>query len=259
MLPNVEFNLSALDKLKQAFTASVRRCFIDKASLLLKKRQNAFENDNTLVDYENERKSFIGSIKDKSEAEIAIDVLSEQNKTSPNDLIKEEISEISEKFGLSFPALSVPTANKPMQMSISEDNIIPTNITIQGGAVALAPTIPPNGLFNQFIDNLVKGLDNVVHKVSAAIEKINQVIHSITAPKSHSEARRASQSKSKGNSPKKKKAAENARSVVPVKRSVHEQEERTSVVGQIKELQAAQDKHTQAHQRTKSKSNDIEI
>ena len=158
----------------------------------------------------------------------------------------------------------VATSSKPTQMSITEDNVIPTNFTTQGdGIVALAPTMPPNDLFTQLTNNLLKGLANIAHKASIGIEKLNRAVtdtvNSLFAPKSHSEAHRASQSKNKGNSPKKKKAAENARSVVPVKRSVHEQEERTSVVGQIKELQAAQDKHTQAHQRTKSKSNDIEI
>lgn len=258
----VKFNLSALDKLKRAFTASVRRSFIDKANVLSEKRQNAFENDTTLADYENERKSFIGSIRDKSEAEIAMDVLSEQNKISPNDLIKEEISEISEKFGLSAPALSTPTANKPMQMSISEDNNIPTKFTIlNNGTVALASTPPPNDLFTQLANNLVKGLDNIVHRASTAIEKINQAVtkavHSMTAQKSHSEARRASQSKNKGNSPKKKQVAKKAVSVAPAKRS-EKQEQRSSVLGDITSARKELEKqHREAP--TKEKHNNIEI
>lgn len=258
----VKFNLSALDKLKRAFTASVRRSFIDKANVLSEKRQNAFENDTTLADYENERKSFIGSIRDKSEAEIAMDVLSEQNKISPNDLIKEEISEISEKFGLSAPALSTPRANKPMQMSISEDNNIPTKFTIlNDGTVALASTTPPNDLFTQLANNLVKGLDNIVHRASTAIEKINQAVHSIIAPKSHSEARRASQSKNKSNSPKKKQVAKKAVSVAPAKRS-EKQKQRSSVLGDItsvkKELEQ-QRREAPTKEKHISKKNNIEI
>lgn len=264
--PEVKFNTSALDKLKQAFTASVRKSFIEKASVLSMKRQNVFENDTTLTDYENERKSFISSIIDETEAKIAIDVLSEQNKTFPNDLIKEEIFEINEKFGLSVPALSVPTPSKTLQASITEDNIIPTNLTIQGdGAVDLAPTLPLDDLFTQLADSLVKGLDNIVHKASVAIEKINQAvtkaIHSALPSKSHSEAHRASPNKNKGNSPKKKKTVKKAVSVAPAKRSEQKQEHRSSVIGDIKNIRAeqAQNKPEHAHQRTKTKSNNMEI
>ena len=118
--------------------------------------------------------------------------------------------------------------NKPKQMSISEDNIIPTNFTMQGcGVVALAPTMLPNDLFTQLANNLVKGLDNIVQK---------------------------------GNSPKKKQAAKKAVSVAPAKRS-EKQEQRSSVLGDIKNIRAeqAQDKPEHSHQRTKTKSNNMEI
>lgn len=259
----VKFNQSSLEALKNAFTASVKRDFIDKANSLFEKRQNVYESEVFLDDYDKEKNSFINGIRDTFEAEIAVEVLSEQNKNTPNDLINDEISEIRKKFGLGVPVLSAPTASKHIKMSTIEDKSIPMNLSVQGGAVALSPTVPPNDIFTKMANVLVKGLDKVVHKASIGIEKLNRAVtdtvNSLFVPKSHSEARRASQSKSKGNFPKKTKDAENAHPVAPVKRSVHEQEERTSVVGQIKELQAAQDKHTQAHQRTKSKSNDIEI
>ena len=183
------------------------------------------------------------------------DLLPEIKEMLSEELLREpkqaDISSISE------------TKNETMKFSTIDNSSIPMNLSVQGGAVALSPIVPPNDIFTKMANVLVKGLDKVVHKASIGIEKLNRaatnVVNSLFAPKTHSEARRASQSKSKGNSPKKKKIAENTRSVVPTKHSVNEQEERTSIVGQIKELQAAQDKHTQAHQRTKSKSNDIEI
>ena len=83
---------------------------------------------------------------------------------------------------------------------------------------------------------------------------------SLYAPKSHSEARRASQSENKGNSPKKKQVAKKAVSIAPVKRS-EKQDQRSSVLGDINKIRAEQalDKPEHAHQRTKSKSNNIEI
>ncbi len=160
--------------------------------------------------------------------------------------------------------------SKPTQMSITEDNVIPTNFRIQGNGVAvLSPVLPPNdllkGLFNQFFDTLVKGLDSIVHNASAAIEKINQAVtkavHSMTAPKSHSEARRASQSKNKGNSPKKKQVAKKAVSVAPAKRS-EKQEQRSSVLGDItsvkKELEQ-QRREAPTKEKHISKKNNIEI
>ena len=183
------------------------------------------------------------------------DLLPEIKEMLSEELLREpkqaDISSISE------------TKNETMKFSTIDNSSIPMNLSVQGGAVALSPTVPPNDIFTKMANTLVKGLDKVVHKASIGIEKLNRAVtdtvNSLFAPETHSEARSASQSKSKGNSPKKKKVAENTRSVAPVKRSVHEHEERTSIVGQIKEIQAAQDKHTQAHQRTKSKSNDIEI
>lgn len=159
------------------------------------------------------------------------------------------------------------TSNKPMQMSISEDNNISTNFTIlNDGTVALASTTPPNDLFTQLANNLVKGLDNIVHRASTAIEKINQAVtkavHSMTTPKSHSEARRASQSKNKGNSPKKKQVAKKAVSVAPAKRSEQKQEQRSSVLGDItsarKELEK-QRREAPTKENHIKKKNNIEI
>ena len=56
---------------------------------------------------------------------------------------------------------------------------------------------------------------------------------SLYAPKSHSEARIASQSKNKSNPPKKKQVAKKAVSVAPAKRSEQKQEQRSSVLGDI--------------------------
>ena len=167
--------------------------------------------------------------------------------------------------------LSNPSGtSKVTKISISEDNNIPTNIRIQGnGTAVLYPTIPPNGslegLFNQFIETLVKRLDNIVHRASTAIEKLNQAVtkavHSITAPKSRSEARRASQSKNKGNFPKKKQVAKKAVSVAPAKRS-EKQEQRSSVLGDItsvkKELEQ-QRREAPTKEKHISKKNNIEI
>ena len=84
---------------------------------------------------------------------------------------------------------------------------------------------------------------------------------SLYIPKLHSEARKALQSKSKGNFPKKKQVAKKAVSIAPAKRSEQKQEQRSSVLGDIKNIRAeqAQDKPEHAHQRTKTKSNHIEI
>ena len=76
-------------------------------------------------------------------------------------------------------------------------------------------------------------------------------------PKSHSEARRASQSKNKGNSPKKKQVAKKAVSVAPAKRS-EKQEQRSSVLGDITSARKELEKqHREAP--TKEKHNNIEI
>ena len=56
---------------------------------------------------------------------------------------------------------------------------------------------------------------------------------SLYIPKLHSEARRALQSKNKGNSSKKKQVAKKAVSVASAKRSEQKQEQRSSVLGDI--------------------------
>ncbi|MGN0678220.1 MAG: PBECR4 domain-containing protein [Oscillospiraceae bacterium] len=181
------------------------------------------------------------------------DLLPEIKEMLSEELLREpkqaDISSISE------------TKNGTMQLSTIEYSSIPMNLSVQGGAVALSPTVPPNDIFTKMANALVKGLDKVVHKASLGIEKINRAAtnatNSLFASKTHTEAHRASQSKSKGNSPKKTKAAESTRSVAPVKRSVHEQEERPSVVGQIKEINAEQ-AFAQASKPPQKKSMDID-
>lgn len=234
---SVSFNRNQHNELISIYMSAVKYDLAKQLKELSSKREKAFDSEADMNEYMKSFNKFIKNINEEYKKEVAIELLSNEAKSNSNDLIKEEISEISEKYGLSAPALSVPTANKPMQMSISEDNNIPTKFTIlNDGTVALASTTPPNDLFTQLANNLVKGLDNIVHRASTAIEKINQAVtkavHSMTAQKSHSEARRASQSKNKGNSPKKKQVAKKAVSVAPAKRS-EKQEQRSSVLGDI--------------------------
>ena len=259
----VSFNRNQFNELVSIYKSSVKYDLTKQLNELALKREKAFNSEADMNDYMKSFNNFLSNINEEHQKDIAIELLSNEMESNTDSLIADEISAINEKFGSGAPVLSAPTASKSIKMSTIEDKSIPMNLSVQGGAVALSPTVPPNDIFTKMANALVKGLDIVVHKASIGIDKLNiavtNAVNSLFAPKTHTEARRASQSKSKGNSPKKKKVAENARSVAPVKRSVNEQEGRTSIVGQIKELQVAQDKHTQAHQRTKSKSNDIEI
>lgn len=259
----VSFNRNQLNELVSIYKSSVKYDLTKQLNELALKREKAFNSEADMNDYMKSFNNFLSNINEEHQKDIAIELLSNEMESNTDSLIADEISAINEKFGSGAPVLSAPTASKSIKMSTIEDKSIPMNLSVQGGAVALSPTVPPNDIFTKMANALVKGLDIVVHKASIGIEKLNRAVtdtvNSLFAPETHSEARSASQSKSKGISPKKKKVAENTRSVAPVKRSVNEQEGRTSIVGQIKELQAAQDKHTQAHQRTKSKSNDIEI
>lgn len=259
----VSFNRNQLNELVSIYKSSVKYDLTKQLNELALKREKAFNSEADMNDYMKSFNKILSNINEEYQKDIAIELLSNEAESNTDSLIADEISAINEKFGSGVPVLSAPTASKSIKMSTIEDKSIPMNLSVQGGAVALSPTVPPNDIFTKMANALVKGLDKVVHKASIGIEKLNRsvtdTVNSLFAPETHSEARSASQSKSKGNSPKKKKVAENTRSVASVKRSVHEHEERTSIVGQIKELQAAQDKHTQAHQRTKSKSNDIEI
>ena len=166
--PNVEFKSTALDKLKHSFAASVKKELSEKANTLSDKRKNAFENDTSLAEYEKERKIFVTGIRDNFEAEIAIDVLSEQNKAVSNELINEEISEIKNKFQLNASVISTPNVNKPMQMSITEDKSMRVDFSMQGGATAMAlnPQMPTNEFFARIANAFSKGVDSLLHKKS---------------------------------------------------------------------------------------------
>ena len=112
-----------------------------------------------------------------------------------------------------------------MQISITEKNNILPNISVQGdGTAVIVPTTPQNNLFNQFINSLIKCLDTAVHRASAAVEKTNQAIRSITAPKPHSEPRKALQNQNKDNSITKKQPPEMATPITPVKPSAQKQD-----------------------------------
>lgn len=262
----VSFNHNQLNKLVSIYKSAVKYDLAKQLKELSSKREKAFDSEADMNEYMKSFNKFIKNINEEYKKDVAIELLSNEAESNSNNLVADEISAIKEKFGLSTPALSASTTIKPTQMSITENNTPLANIIMQGGdAAVLAPAITPKELFNQFFDTLVEGLDSVVHKASAAIEKINQAVtkavHSTITPKSHGEARRASQSKSKGNSPKKKQVAKNAVSVAPAKRSEQKQEQRSSVLSDIKNIRAeqAQDKPEHSHQRTKTKSNNMEI
>jgi len=165
---NVEFKATSLDALKQSFTASIKRNFVEKANNLSDKRKNAFENDTSLAEYEKERKIFVTGIRDNFEAEIAIDVLSKQNEEIPNELVNEEISEIRNKFQLNASTISTPNVNKHMQMSITEDKPMQIDFSMQGGAAAMTlnPQMPNNEFFTRIANAIAKGVDSLLHKKS---------------------------------------------------------------------------------------------
>lgn len=166
--PNIDFKLTALDKLKHSFAASIKRELVEKANNLSDKRKNAFENDTSLAEYEKERKLFVTEIRDTFEARIAIDVLSEQNKEISNELVNEEISEIRNKFQLNASTISTPNVNKPMQMSITEDKPMQIDFSMQGGAAAMTlnPQMPNNEFFTRIANAIAKGVDSLLHKKS---------------------------------------------------------------------------------------------
>lgn len=155
---------------------------------------------------------------------------------------------------------------KPVKMDVAGDNAIPVKFSVQGGgAIALAPQAPQSDLLTRIANALVKGLDNIVHKASMAFEKINvaatKALNTLFAPEQPKKPLRASQSQSKGKSLAKAKNAEMARPAAPVKQSEQKQEKRSSVLADLKTIKAeqAQDKPDRSHQRSKTKSNNIEL
>lgn len=154
--------------------------------------------------------------------------------------------------------------SKPTQMSITKDNVVPTNFRIQGNGVAvLPPAVLPNDLFTQLANALVNGLDSIVHKISMAFEKLNvaatKALNPLFAPEQPQKPPRASHSRSKGKSPAKAKTAEMARHAVPAKQSEQKQEKRSSVLADLKTIRTeqAQDKPERSHQRSKSNNREL--
>lgn len=163
-------------------------------------------------------------------------------------------------------SISTQAVSSPMENHTLDNNIIPKSYSIQGdGTIALAPQAPQSDLFTRIANALVKGLDNVVHKASMAFEKINvaatKALNTLFAPEQPKKPHIASQSQSKGKSLAKAKNAEMARPAAPVKQSEQKQEKRSSVLADLKAIKAeqAQDKPERSRQRSKSKSNNIEL
>lgn len=264
---SVAFNQDKLSELTSIYKSAVRYGISKQLTELSSKRNNSYRSEADMNTYIKSVAEFTNSIRDTFEAQIAIDVLTEQNKTNPNDLIKDEISEIRQKFGLSVPTLSAVAATQPLEIHAHEEKSIFVKPVMQNnGTMVLSPAVPPNDLFTQLVNTLVKGLDNVVHKISTTMDKLNytatKALNSLFAQKPSRTSSRASQSKSKDNSPKKAKSVKKERYAAPVKHSAQKQEQRSSVLAEIKSIKAeqqAQDKPERSHQRSKTKSNDREI
>lgn len=264
---NVAFNQDKLYELTSIYKSAVKYGISKQLTELSSKRNNSYRSEADMNTYIESIANFTNSIQNTFEAEIAIDVLTEQNKANTNNLIEDEISGIRKKFELSVPALSAVAASQPLEMHTHEEKPLLVKPVMQNnGMMILAPAVPPNDLLTQLANTFVKGLDSVVHKVSVAMDKLNftatKALNSLFAQKPSKTPSRASQSKSKGNSPKKAKSVKKERSVTPVKRSVQKQEQRTSVLTELKTIKAeqqAQDKPERSHQRSKTKSNNMEI
>lgn len=61
-------------------------------------------------------------------------------------------------------------SSKPMQMSISESQNIPSNLAVRSdGTITLSPTIPPNDLFTQFAEKLIESINKAVNKLKSIL------------------------------------------------------------------------------------------
>lgn len=208
---NVAFNQDKLYELTSIYKSAVKYGVSKQLTELSSKRNNSYRSEADMNTYIESVANFTNSIRNTFEAEIAIDVLTEQNKANPNNLIEDEISEIRKKFGLSVPTLSDVAASQPLEMHAHEEKPIFVKPVMQNnGMMVLAPAVPPNDLFTQLVNTLVKGLDNVVHKISTTMDKLNytatKALNSLFAQKPSRTPSRASQSKRTDNFPKKAKS-----------------------------------------------------
>jgi len=164
----VSFNRNQLNELISIYKASVKYDLAKQLNELASKREKAFNSEADMNEYMKSFNEFIKNIDEDYKKDIAIDVLSEQNKEISNELVNEEISEIRNKFQLNASTISTPNVNKPMQMSITEDKPMQIDFSMQGGAAAMTlnPQMPNNEFFTRIANAITKGVDSLLHKKS---------------------------------------------------------------------------------------------
>jgi len=164
----VSFNRNQLNELISIYKASVKYDLAKQLNELASKREKAFNSEADMNEYMKSFNEFIKNIDEDYKKDIAIDVLSEQNKEISNELVNEEISEIRNKFQLNASTISTPNVNKPMQMSITEDKPMQIDFSMQGGAAAMTlnPQMPNNEFFTRIANAIAKGVDSLLHKKS---------------------------------------------------------------------------------------------
>ena len=164
----VSFNRNQLNELISIYKASVKYDLAKQLNELASKREKAFNSEADMNEYMKSFNEFIKNIDEDYKKDIAIDVLSEQNKEISNELVNEEISEIRNKFQLNASTISTPNVNKPMQMSITEDKPMQIDFSMQSGAAAMTlnPQMPNNEFFTRIANAITKGVDSLLHKKS---------------------------------------------------------------------------------------------
>ncbi len=152
-IPPEKVNAEQLTNLIQAFSYSIRRKMRKTLSDLSQLRESAYDSDDNVSTYLHAVQEFLSSLDCKEKCDIAIELLTVQNKETPNDLIGDEIAKINQKFQQpSTHTMAVPETDENIRIvQFTTPSILPS----PSGAVAIPSPM----------DNLVKGLSDAAEKL----------------------------------------------------------------------------------------------